>query len=365
MKTMDTLCKKMIWVALLLVIGGSVSAQENVSKKVERSYNMTDAGELNLENKYGNINLYGWDKDEVSVVISIEVNHRKKENAENLLKRISTVIRESDNYVSIGYEIAEKNNGWFSRIFDEANPFDFNRSNVQVDYTVYMPAKAELKVTNTFGDVIIEDWSGQLKALVEHGDLWINQDLNKADITMRYGKLRARDIDYGKLDLKNGSLDMDDSKNLRITSSGNEMLLNKVNSLEFYSNKDEVTAQEIGTIYGGLKFSTLEINKLNKDVDLNLRVADFRVSEIIAPDAEIVLEQESSEISLNIDGFSHRFDATIEQGLVRLPKSFENIDSKILDKGKKLREIKGTYGNGLEGSISITGKKGVVLLKEL
>jgi len=362
---MDTLCKKLIWVALLLVIGQSVTAQDNVSKKIERTYKMTDAGELQLENKYGNINLYGWNKDEVSVVISVKVNHRKKENAEDLLKRISTVIRESDNFVSIRYEIAEKSSGWFSRLFDEANPFDFNRSNIQIDYTVYMPAKAELKVTNTFGDVIIEDWSGKLKALVEHGDLWINQDLNKADITMRYGKLRASDIDYGTLDFKNGTIDIEDSKNLRITSSGTEIIMNTINSLEFYSNKDEVTIEEVGTIYGTLKFSTLELNSLNKDADLNLRVADFRVSKIVAPDAELILEQESAEISLNIEGFSHRFDATIEQGLVRLPKSFENIDSKILDKGKKLREIKGTYGDDVQGSITITGRKGVVLLKEL
>lgn len=362
---MDTLCKKLIWVALLLVIGQGARAQGDVSKKIEKTYKMTDAGELHLENKYGNINLYGWNKDEVSVVISIVVNHRKKENAQDLLKRISPVIRESNNYVAISYEIAEKNQGWFGKLFDEANPFDFNRSNIQIDYTVYMPEKAELEVTNTFGDVTIEGWKGQLKGNIEHGNLWLSEDLNKADIDIKYGKLRARSINFGNLNLKNGDLDMEDSKSLRINSSGTELSINKVTSLEFYSNKDEVSISEVGTIYGTLKFTTLELNRLKTNVDMTMRVADFRVSEILEPQVDIAIDQESSEVSLNITGFSHRFDATLEEGLVRLPKSFENIDSQILDKGKKLREIKATYGNDMQGSITITGRKGMVLLKEL
>lgn len=362
---MDTLCKKILWLALVLVISTSVTAQEKVSKKITKSYAITNAGKLHLENKYGNINVTGWDKNEVSIEISITANHRKRENAEELLKRIQPIIRESENFASIQYHIEEKNSGWFARLIEETNPFDFDKSNLKIDYTVYMPSKAELKVTNTFGDVLIEDWSGKLSALVEHGDVWISESLNKADITMRYGKLRAKNINYGSLDLRNGGLDMENATSLRINSSGTDMVLNAINSLELYSNKDEIKVEEIGNIYGTLRFSGVVIDRLETAVDMTMKIADFRVSHILDPNASIAIEQESSEISLNISNFSHRFEATLEQGLVRLPKSFKDIDSKMLDNGKKLREIKATYGKSKEGKISITGKKGVVLLKEL
>lgn len=362
---MDTLCKKLQWVALALTLGQGVIAQETVSKKIEQTYKMTDAGELHLENKYGNINLFGWDKDETSVVISIIVNHRKKENAQDLLKRISPVIRESDNYVSVTYVITDKSSSFFGNLFEKANPFDYDRSNIQIDYTIYMPAKAELTIANTFGDVIIEDWVGKLKADVEHGNLWINENLNRVDIDMRYGKLRAKSINYGTISLKNGAFDMENAKNLKVTSSGTDIQIEKVTSFEFFSNKDEATIDEVGTLYGTLKFSTIEVNRLSKDVDLTLKVTDFRISKILDPKADIAIDQESSEISLNISDFSHRFEASLEEGLVRLPKSFENVDSKLLDIGEKLREIHATYGKEKQGKISITGRKGVVLLKEL
>ena len=119
---MDTLCKKLLWLAIALVLGSFVTAQEIVSKKIEESYTMNNSGELQLENKYGKVNLYGWDKDEVSVSIAITVNHRKRETAEELLRRIQPNLRASDNLVSMNYEIIDKSSGWFGNLFDKANP---------------------------------------------------------------------------------------------------------------------------------------------------------------------------------------------------------------------------------------------------
>lgn len=357
--------KKLLVFSMMMAFCLSVLAQEKVSKKIEKTYVLSDAGEVHLKNKYGNIKLFGWDKNEVSVSIAITVTHKKRENAEELMNRIKPIYRDSDDYVSVDYEISERSSSFFGQLFDKANPFDFDRSNVQIDYTVYMPSKAELEVTNEFGDVILEDWKGTLKASLAHGDLWINENLNKADIDMNYGKVKAQSIGYGNLDLKNGNLDMEGSKNLRLTSSGSEIDLNNVVSLEIYSNKDEVILEEIGSIYGMLKFTTMEVRHLTKDLDLTMKIADFRVSHKLEPEATINIAQESSEISLNITDFSHQFKAVLEEGLVRLPKSFENVDSKLLDQSKKLREIYATYGKDTLGSITITGTKGVVLLKEL
>ncbi|MBM1107009.1 hypothetical protein JQC67_12730 [Aurantibacter crassamenti] len=363
---MDTLCKKLLWLTFVLVLGQSVAtAQDKVSKQISKSYAISHAGELELENRYGDIHVYGWDKEEVSVAIDITVHYRKRDNAKELLDRIRPVIQHNGDFLSIMYEVAEKNSGFFAKLFEDAIPFDFNRSNIKVDYTIYMPVKAELKVTNAFGDVLIDDWKGKLNANIEHGDLFLSNNLNKADVTMKYGKLRANNINYGNIDIKNGGLNLTDSKNLRINSSGTDIELKTVGSLEIYSNKDDLKIEEVGTIYGSLKFTTAQLDRLGENADLSLKIADFRVAKISNPKADIVLEQESSEISLNISNFSHQFEATLEEGLVRMPKSFENIKSKMLDKGKKLREIKAHYGDGTQGNISITGSKGLVLLKEL
>ena len=93
---MDILCKKLKLFALAMLLGFTALAQEKVSKDISKTYPFTNAGELHLENKYGNINIYGWVKNEVSITVNITVTDKKRENAQELLNRIKPVIRHSD-----------------------------------------------------------------------------------------------------------------------------------------------------------------------------------------------------------------------------------------------------------------------------
>jgi len=362
---MDTLYKLLFLLVTLAMPGHYVLAQEEVSKQLVQTYDMTNSGELYVENKYGDLTITGWNRDEVSITVDITVTHRKRENAKNLLDRISLNIKEIEDFITVTSEIAEKNTGFFARYFNKANPFDFDRSNVQIDYTIQLPENAELDITNRFGDVIIDDWSGKLKATVEHGDIWVNKDINNADVALKYGKLRTKSINYGTIRIKNGNVDVEESKDLRINSSGSGIKIDRVSALEIYSSKDEITVTEAGAVHGDLEFTNMHLNAIGNQIDLSMKIADFRVSQVQSPEAAIVIDQESSEVSLTISDFSFRFDATLEEGLLRLPKSFKNIETKMLDKGKRIRKINATYGKGFSGTVSITGTKGVILLKEI
>lgn len=364
MMIMGTHCKKVLWMVLMLFLAYEGKAQEKVYKTIEKSFPLTGSGEFHLENKYGNVTLKGWDQNKVTVTVLITVNHRKKENAEDLLRRINPEMKSSNGHVSIVSEISNKNTGWFADFFNRNNPIDFDRSHVQIDYEVHLPAKAGLKITNRFGDVVLENCNGPLTALIEHGDLWIGENLNKANIVLKYGKLRAKDLNYADLDIKNGELDMENSKSLRLRSDGTDINIHSVGSLEIYSNKDNIWVNEAGTLYGSMEFTTFKLDRLAKEVDMKMKIVDFQVYGITNPSAEISIEQESADITLSVANFSHRFTATLEEGMVRLPKSFENVNSEMLDKGRRLRKIEATYGSEKKGSISIHGQKGIVTLND-
>lgn len=362
---MDTLCKKLLLLICAVVLGSSLNAQENVSKTITKEFDLTNKGELHLVNKYGNIAINGWSKNSLSVSVKVTVTHKKKEYAENLLSRIDAVDNELNDLISITSVISDKSTGFFAKYFSKVNPFDFDRSNVQIDYTIYLPRNAEIDITNVFGDLVIEDWTGKLKGEIQHGDVWINEDLNTTDLDLKYGKLRAKSINYGTIRLKNGSLDMNSAKDLRINSSGSNIAIDKVASLEVYSSKDVIQIEALGSVYGELKFSEMQLQEVNGAIKMTMRIADFKVSHLTNIAPVIDLKQESSEISLNIADLDFNFKATLEQGLLRIPKSFKNVNTKMIDKGKRIREISATYGSKGSGSIVITGKKGVVLLKEL
>jgi hypothetical protein len=341
-----------------------VFSQETLTRKIEKSYDMTNAGELHVENKYGNITINGWSKNKIAIAVEVKVINNKEDKAKELFKRIETNFKTTSNFVSVVSEISDKDSGFFARYFNKVNPFEFDRGNVEINVTISLPANAEMEISNKFGDVNIEDWTGKLKANLEHGDLWINESIGNTNIDMTFGKIRAKSMTYGSINLKNGGLDMETSQDLVLKSSGSEIEIDNVTNLELISSKDEVIIGHVGSIHGDLKFSNIEIASVEKDINLYMKVVDFRVLKMVQSDNMVVINQESSDISIDITGLSFKFDAILEEGLLRLPKSFSNVKSNVIDKSKRIRKITASYGKTATGAFSFTGNKGVITLKE-
>lgn len=360
---MFTLYKKITLIALLALCV-SINAQETLTKKIEKTFKLTNTGELHLDNKYGNVTIKGWEENKATLTIDIKVTNKKKDNAKTLLDRIEANIRTASNFVSVESEISEKNTSFFSRYFNKVNPFEFDKGNVEINYTIYLPINAEIDVTNKFGDVIIDNWIGKLKANIEHGDLWINDNVTNANIDMKFGKLRSKSITYGSINLKNGDIDIENSKDLLLTTSGVNIELGSVTDLEISSSKDEISIESVDNIKGALKFSNANINAVKEKISLTMDVSELRVSKITNTTPFVDINQESSEVHINITDLSFAFKATLEEGLLRLPKSFSNIESNVIDKSKRIREITGKYGKFSTGTFSFIGRKGAIVLDE-
>lgn len=360
---MFTLYKK-ITVIVLLALSVSVNAQETLTKKIEKTFKLTNTGELHLDNKYGNVIINGWEENKATITIDIKVTNKKRDNAKALIDRIEANIRTASNFVSVESKISEKNTSFFSRYFNKVNPFEFDKGNVEINYTIYLPINAEIDVTNKFGDVIIDNWTGKLRANVEHGDLWINDNVTNANIDMKFGKLRSKSITYGSINLKNGDIDIEGSKDLLLTTSGVNIDIDSIIDLEINSSKDEIVIGNVGNIKGELKFSNVKINTVEEKINLAMNVSELRVSKITNSSPFIDINQESSEVHIDITDLSFTFKATLEEGLLRLPKSFSNIKSNVIDKSKRIREITGKYGESSTGTFSFIGRKGAIVLDE-
>lgn len=360
---MYTFYKKTVFL-IIIMISSTMISQETLTKKIEKSFKMTNAGELHIDNKHGNVSITGWNENRVGITINVEVSHKKKENAKELLDRIIPEIKTAGDFVSITSTISDKNISTFSSYFKKVNPFEFDKNNVDINYTVYIPVNTEIDITNKFGDVLIDSWTGKLKANIEHGDLWINDDVTNAKINMKFGKLRGKSITYGVVNMKNGDIDLKASENLILNTSGVNIELKSVNDLELISSKDEASIGYVKNIKGELKYSNTQIDSVGSKIDLNMNLAELRVKKIKDTNPEVRINQQSSDIHINIKDLSFKFKANLEEGLIRLPKTVSNLKNNIIDKSKRIREISGTYGIKPLGTFTFIGDKGVIVLDE-
>lgn len=362
---MNTYYKQTLLLLMIFLGQQFIYAQESVSKQVTENHSFTDKGELTLHNKYGDVVINGWEKESIAISVDIIVTHKKLENAKELLNRIQPELKVVGDLVTITTEIKAKNENVISNFFNKSNPLDYDKTNVQINYTIYVPSTTSLDITNKFGDIILENIGGRLIADIQHGDIWINQDITNATVDLKYGNLKAKSISYGSITLKNAELNMSNGQKIELTSSGSDIQIVDVTNLEIKSNKDKINISSIGEIKGTLAFSEMEVKTLEDEITLNLKVADFKLLKINNPGAFIHLEQQSSDININISGLSFKFNANLEQGVLRIPKSFQNVKSHMISEEQKIREINATYGDNPTGKISLKGKKGNITLTEI
>jgi hypothetical protein len=296
--------------------------------------------------------------------MNVKVSHKKKENAQDLLDRITPEFKTTGDFISITSNISEKGNSSFTSYFKKVSPFEFDKSNVDINYIIYLPVNAEIDVTNLFGDVMIDNWTGKLKANIEHGDLWINDTVTNAKISMKFGQLRSKSITYGVIDLKNGDINIKQSENLLLNTSGSNIEIKSVKNLELSSNKDELQITSVSKIKGELKYSKAVIDTVNSHIDLNMRVTELQVLKITDKNPEVSINQESSDIEIQIKDLSFKFKAHLQEGLLRLPKTVTHIKSTVIDEANRIREITGSYGNSELGVFSFIGEKGSIVLEE-
>jgi hypothetical protein len=140
---------------------------------------------VNLDLKFGqNIKLKGWDKNEVSIKISVDINDNKLNEA--FLADFNT----SASQIYVNADIDEKmlKNAKCEDCPDSNNVSMWNNKRVctKIQYEVYLPRKAELKVKTISADIEIADFEGPLEAKNISGFIDVAVPANqKADVLMK------------------------------------------------------------------------------------------------------------------------------------------------------------------------------------
>jgi len=188
---------------LLLLTTAQLFAQEGDKKKERKRYEnfkernisktYTASGNtLNIDNRFGNVKITTWDKNEIKVDIHLETSSTDKEFTEKSFERMD--VEESKDGNNINLKTVLNKGG-------EKNVGCNNCSNtIVVDYDIRIPANNTLKIQNSFGDVTIPDYTGPVSLTVKYGEL----------IAGKLSRPEKIAVDFGKADLKSiGNIDVE------------------------------------------------------------------------------------------------------------------------------------------------------------
>jgi len=228
-------------------------------KNYSKSYSVDGNDKLVINNTYGKVTVNTWAKNEVKVDVQIKAYANEEDDAQKMLDNISITDSKENSVVSFKTNIertqnSDGNNFW-------GTWFSNGRSNTrksEINYTIYMPAKSQLQITNRYGATILPDLQGKLIIENSYGSLTGKNLSNPAnEIKVRYGSANIENLGSSNLSVSYGSLNLGEADKLNADVSYSSAKIGKL-----------TTSANINVRYsGGLQIADVDKNLRNLSVN--------------------------------------------------------------------------------------------------
>jgi len=302
-------------------------------KSYSKSYPLDGNDRIRLSNQYGKIMVNTWDRHEIKVDVQIKAQAQTDDEAQKLLDGVQIIDNKDGDVVSFKTQIERNNSSW--KIWNWGG--NNGKHKVEINYTVYMPAKTDLNVENSYGSIQLPDLSGKVRISSSYGSVSAQNLSNPSnEIEGSYGSLKVGAVNGARLDFSYGSAEIDECNNLK----------------------------------ADLSYGSFKLGKLNGNASFDLSyVGGFKIDEISSSFNKLNIDASYSSVALGVPGNNNfNFDITTSYGGFRYDDEKVAITSKTPADGSRhessTKNYKGHFGKGgSEAQINIHASYGSVNFK--
>src|SRR4030095_3401701 len=208
---------------------------ERVEKKINRDFNISTDGHVDLSNKYGNLDIAIGESNKVQINVTIIVEASSEKKAQETLDRINVIFEEGNNRVSAKTEI-ENSSGWLSW---------FNTGNIdmEINYQVLVPADVYLDLCNKYGDIYLETSNRDATIELGYGHIRLGDLNSNLKLDMSYSEGSISQIKDGNIVLSYSDFEMEDGNDVKIDNKYTDIKTGSIQKLHMesaYSNLHSV-----------------------------------------------------------------------------------------------------------------------------
>jgi len=323
----------------LFLLSFTLSAQE-VTKEFHKEYAAGANTTFEISNRYGDVVIQSWDKDQIIIDVKVTVELPNKEKAEKLLSYIDVQFSEGENLVSAKTVIDDKFN--FSGWGGDSRRFS-------IDYTVKMPVKASLKLANKYGDTDLDELHGLVNLDIRYGNLTAGKlirgnvkPLNS--LNLAYGKGSIDEAGWLDLYVRYvGSMEITKSQAILLDSKYSKLSLGETSSVVGESKYDKISIESINNLVLENGYTETNIGVLTKKLDYKGSYGSFSIDEIPAGFESIDVETRYMGVRLGInESANYKLDAKVTYGGLKYDEEKFTNQKRIIENNSN--EVSGTFG---------------------
>lgn len=320
----------------------------NKEKSISKTYSVNDDAQVNITNSYGNINVYLWDENKISIQVNIKVsgNNEKKIN-----ERINTI--DVDFNATSSKVTAET-------IFTTK---EWKSSNIsyEINYVVKIPRNGSIDLNNKYGNISVDKLNGSSAIECKYGNLNLGNFTNKYNnIILSYSNNSSiNSIDKLYLTSHYSTIDIKNSTHVSIEGNYNTIDFQNVGNLFLNSNYTKITSKSTQKFDCKGNYLTLKLGDIGQSLDIESNYSDINLSSTSKTKGITILgNYTNSKITCNSD---YAFDINVN---LKYGSFKDELGIKYIEKIEKntSKSLKGYHLSQGKSKINVTTNYGSVQL---
>lgn len=296
-------------ILLISLFSSNLFAQdEEVTSTIKKEFNVNADALLKAKNKYGEIRIENWDKNQVAFDVEMQVVANTKEKANKVLKDIKVNISGSKDLVEAYVDLSDVKCK--------------NDCNYEVIMNIMMPASMHVDLLMEYGKLHAEEISGEAKIGVKYGVLnIIALNNNDVELFLKYSSASINRLNKAKMEIAYSEFSVGQAASMAVESEYSQLEAENIRSIELESQYDEIDIDECFSFAMDSKFTHVEIDELSKDLMVEMKYGNLEVENINKNFNKIHINTEYANASIGIDSdASYTLEAEAKYGSVNYPK---------------------------------------------
>lgn len=358
--------KILILINLILFLFSPLSAQSNSeTRSFIKTVKVGKETSLEVINKYGTIQVTSWKKDSAYIRAEVKASGSNQEKISRMFDGITVNITSAGSLVRAQTNFNQGMNSLFESFKGMTSKIISYDSRVEIDYYINVPEYLNLKIENKYGDVYMEDCSGNFSISISNGSFKANSLGKESTISMSFCDATINSILSGKIDASFSEVSSNDMGNLTISSISSKYNIKNAGVVTFESRRDKFIIDTIESMKGNSYFTDFNVKNLRKEISLTTRYGNIDAGFIEKEFEAINLNSGYSDISLNFDPVSsYRLDIRHINTFLVLPAKNVKTEQKSLNEEKKEYITSGTVGTAQgTAKVKIDATRGKVYIK--
>ena len=297
--------------------------RQDFEKTYTESFNVDGDGSVRLENRYGEIRVQTWDRDEVEIEVRVKVSANNQDDADKTFDRIQIDFSSSGNSASAITSIGDRKRG--GGLIDRIINGDWgwgngNSNDYKIYYEVKMPASADLTTSAKYCDVELPDLSGNTDLSVGYGDLYagdltgernsvsvsygsarISTLAGRGEIRMRYSEGTLREGGDIRYDGRYSEFRMGDVGNLNLEIGYEDIEIESAREIRMDGNYNDVEVNRVETLTIDGNYNDWSVGLVEKELEVDASYGDLEVDRLAAGFTRVYVRTNYIDVELGVD----------------------------------------------------------------